>query len=135
MSSKCLIWSCLTPWKKHVTGLQTLDEKQPVVAFLPKVDHDFKQTAIEINIWGAFQPYGLLMTLSRIRMDYSSIRKSSDKVRALWSYGNASRHSTVCRSAGKKKQSLYGSTNQNKSISSVFHIVLMLRNEDMPPII
>jgi hypothetical protein len=47
------------------------DEEQPAAAFLFKVYHDFKQTMIEVNIWGAFvtigfthdieqSPYGLL---------------------------------------------------------------------------
>jgi hypothetical protein len=31
-----------------------LDEEQPAATFLLKVDHDFKRTMIEVNIWGAF---------------------------------------------------------------------------------
>jgi hypothetical protein len=64
--------------KKHATGLETLDEKQPAAAFLRKVYHDFKQTKIEINIRGSFaaigftydiqqNPYGLLFDEERLR--------------------------------------------------------------------
>jgi hypothetical protein len=79
-------------FKKLATGLETLDEEQLAATFLLKVYHDFKQTMIEVNIWGALEPYGSVMTLSRILMDYSSTRKSSDKVRASRSYGTARRH-------------------------------------------
>jgi hypothetical protein len=64
--------------KKHATGLETLDEEQPAAAFLLKVYHDFKQTTIEVNIWGAFaaigfsydiaqNPYGLLFDEEKLR--------------------------------------------------------------------
>jgi hypothetical protein len=36
--------------KKNVTNLTTLEEKQTTAAFIIKVHHDFKQTAIEVNI-------------------------------------------------------------------------------------
>jgi hypothetical protein len=35
--------------KKHTTGLSTFDEEQPA-AFIIKVDHDFKQTMVKVNI-------------------------------------------------------------------------------------
>jgi hypothetical protein len=44
--------------KKHATGLEILDEEQPAAAFILKVYHDFKQTMIEVNIWGAFAAIG-----------------------------------------------------------------------------
>jgi hypothetical protein len=55
-----------------------LDEEQPAAAFLLKVYHDFKQTMIEVNIWGAFaafgfsydiaqNPYGLLFDEEKLR--------------------------------------------------------------------
>jgi hypothetical protein len=64
--------------KKHAGGLETLDEEQPAAAFLLKVYHDFKQTMIEVNIWGAFaaigfsyditqNPYGLLFDEEKLR--------------------------------------------------------------------
>jgi hypothetical protein len=40
--------------KKHVTGLETLNEEQSAAAFLPKVHHDFKQIMIKVNIWEVF---------------------------------------------------------------------------------
>jgi hypothetical protein len=63
---------------KHATGLETLDEEQPPAAFLLKVYHDFKQTMIEVNIWGAFaaigfsydiaqNPYGILFDEEKLR--------------------------------------------------------------------
>jgi hypothetical protein len=39
--------------KKHAADLEILDEEQPAAAFLLKVYHDFKQTMIKVNIWGA----------------------------------------------------------------------------------
>jgi hypothetical protein len=65
--------------KKHVTGFSTLDEDQPTAAFIIKVYHDFKQTMVEVNIWGAFHPsdsvthdidqnpYGLLFNEEKFR--------------------------------------------------------------------
>jgi hypothetical protein len=44
--------------KKQATGLEMLEEEQPAAAFLLKVYHDFKQTIIEVNIWGAFAAIG-----------------------------------------------------------------------------
>jgi hypothetical protein len=40
--------------KKYATDLETLDVEQPAAAFLLTVDHEFKQTKIQINIWRAF---------------------------------------------------------------------------------
>jgi hypothetical protein len=69
--------------KKHATGLRTLDEEQPTAAFIIKVYQDFKQMMMEVNIWGVFiHRDHSLMTLTKIFMDCSSTRKSSDKVRA-----------------------------------------------------
>jgi hypothetical protein len=64
--------------KKHATGLEMADEEQPAAAFLLKVYHDFKQTMIEVHIWGAFaaigfsydiaqNPYGLLFDEKKLR--------------------------------------------------------------------
>jgi hypothetical protein len=101
--------------KKHATGLETLDEGLSAAAFLLKVYHDFKQTMIEVNIWGPLLLLGSAMILPRIHTGYSSMRKTSDKARASWSHGKATRHWRVCRSANER-QSLDGLTNQNKSI-------------------
>jgi hypothetical protein len=43
---------------KHATGLETLDEEQSAASFLLKVHHDFTQTTIEVNIWGASAAIG-----------------------------------------------------------------------------
>jgi hypothetical protein len=45
--------------KKNATGFRTLDEESIVTAFIIKVYHDFKETMVEINIWGAFSSIGL----------------------------------------------------------------------------
>jgi hypothetical protein len=45
--------------KKHATDLSTFDEEQRAAAFIVKIYHDFKQTMVEINIWGAFSSIGL----------------------------------------------------------------------------
>jgi hypothetical protein len=55
-----------------------LDEEQPAAAFLLKFYHDFKQTMIEVNIWGTFaaieftydikqNPYELLFDEQKLR--------------------------------------------------------------------
>jgi hypothetical protein len=40
--------------EKHAVGLSTLFEEQPATAFIIKVCRNFKQTMVEVNIWGAF---------------------------------------------------------------------------------
>jgi hypothetical protein len=82
--------------KKHPTGLEMLDDEQSTSAFLLKVYHDFKQTIAEVNIWKSFADIFSLITSSKRRMDYSSIRKSCDKIAASWSSGSATHPSRVC---------------------------------------
>jgi hypothetical protein len=64
--------------KRHAIRLENLDEEQPAAAFLFKVYHDFKQTVIEVNAWGAFavigftyetmqNPYGRLFDAEKLR--------------------------------------------------------------------
>jgi hypothetical protein len=36
--------------KKYATGFETLDEESWTAAFLLKIDRDFKQTMVEVNI-------------------------------------------------------------------------------------
>jgi hypothetical protein len=90
--------------KKHATGLKSLDEEQSAAAFLLKVYHDFKQTMIEFNIWGAFaaigfthdiekSPYGLLF-------DKEKLRQSSGFVE-LWDRDRLLESLTKCRRAEK----------------------------------
>jgi hypothetical protein len=120
--------------KKHDTDLTNLDETLSAAAFLIKVYHDFKQTMIEVNIWEPLQLSDSLTTSRRLRINYSSMRKSSDKVGASSSYGTAICPWRVCRRAGDK-QSLDGSTNQDKSISSIVQIFFMSTNQDIQPTI
>jgi hypothetical protein len=70
------------------------------------------------------------MTLSKSRMDCSSTRKSSDKVRTSSNSGSAMWHWRVCGSEDNK-QDLNGLANQKKSISSIYPIFLTSRNKDM----
>jgi hypothetical protein len=81
-----LLFGALT---KHATGLAMLDEKQPAAPFVVKVYHDLKQTMVEFNIWGLFQPSGSLMTLSKVRKHCFLTKKSSDKVLASGNSGIA----------------------------------------------
>jgi hypothetical protein len=50
--------------KKRSTRLSTLDEEQQAAAFIIKVYHDFKQTMVEVNIWGAFSAIGFSYDVS-----------------------------------------------------------------------
>jgi hypothetical protein len=73
--------------KKHATGLETLDEEQPAAAFLFKVYHDFKQTMIEVNIWGAFAAIGFSYDIAqnpyKLLFDEEKLRQSPGFVE-LW---------------------------------------------------
>jgi hypothetical protein len=42
-----------------------LDEEQPAAAFLIKIYSDYKQTMVEVNIWGAFAAIGLTHHITR----------------------------------------------------------------------
>jgi hypothetical protein len=63
------------------------------------------------------QPSGLFMTSSKICMDCSSTRKSSDKVQASRSSGSAIRHWRVCRRDAENRN-LNGSTNKDHNVSA-----------------
>jgi hypothetical protein len=57
--------------KKHATSLAILDEEQPAAPFLIKVYHDYKQTMMEVKIWGAFA--AIELTHDVIQNPYGSI--------------------------------------------------------------
>jgi hypothetical protein len=44
--------------KKCAIRLSTLHEEQSAAAFIIRVYHDFRQTMMEVNIWGAFSAIG-----------------------------------------------------------------------------
>jgi hypothetical protein len=73
--------------KKHDTGLKDLDETLSAAAFLIRVYHDFKQTLIEVNIWGPFAAigfsYAITETPNRLLFDEQKLRRSRGFV-ALW---------------------------------------------------
>jgi hypothetical protein len=78
-------------------------------------------------------PLASLMTSSKRRMDCSSMRKSSDKVAASWSFGSAIHLWKVSWDDGES-QNLNGLTNQNKLIWPKFFVILTARNKDMKSI-
>jgi hypothetical protein len=53
--------------KKHGIGLETLDEESRAAAFLLKVYRDFKQTMVEVNIWGVFAVIGFVHDIDQIQ--------------------------------------------------------------------
>jgi hypothetical protein len=120
--------------EKHATGLETLDEERPAAAFLLKVSHDFKQTTIEINIWGAFTALGFTYDIKQnpygVIFDEQKPRQSPGFVE-LWE------RDTPLESLSKHRREAKFAwiNNQNKSISSIFPILLMSRNKDMTPTI
>jgi hypothetical protein len=77
--------------KNYANSLKMFNKEQSAAAFLLGVYRDFKQTVIEMNIWGLLQPSGSLMISIKVHTDCSSMRKSSDKVPASWSFGSALR--------------------------------------------
>jgi hypothetical protein len=79
------------------------------------VYHDFKQTMIEVNIWGAFAVIGFSYDIAQNPYGLLFDKKNSDKARASWGFGNATSHCKVCRSGGER-QSLDGLSPRNKSI-------------------
>jgi hypothetical protein len=71
--------------KKHAPGLKILNEESGTIAFILKLYHDFKQTMVEVNIWGAFSsigfthditqdPYGLLFNDEKFRQSRGFIQ-------------------------------------------------------------
>jgi hypothetical protein len=64
-----------------------LDEEQPAAAFIIKVYHDFKQTMVEVNIWGAFSAIGFSYDISHepyeLLFDEEKFRQSRDFLE-LW---------------------------------------------------
>jgi hypothetical protein len=44
--------------KKRASGLEMWNEESGTVAFIIKLYHDFKQTMMAVNIWGAFSAIG-----------------------------------------------------------------------------
>jgi hypothetical protein len=77
--------------EKHNTGLKDLDETLPTAALLIRVYHDFKQTMIEVNIWGAFAAigfsYDIMETPCRLLFDEGKLRQSRGFVE-LWTVMN-----------------------------------------------
>jgi hypothetical protein len=59
--------------EKHGTGLRTLEKQQSAIAFLIKVHHHFKQTIVEVNIWGAFAAIAFIHDIEQNPYDNSNI--------------------------------------------------------------
>jgi hypothetical protein len=66
--------------KKRAIRLSTLDQEQSAAAFIIKVYHDFRQTMVEVNIWGAFLTigfsYGISQNLYELLFDEEEFRQS-----------------------------------------------------------
>jgi hypothetical protein len=66
--------------KKHANPLKMFDEEQPAAAFPLRVDRDFKQTIIEVNISAILQPSNSLMISTKVHTDFLSMSKSSSSL-------------------------------------------------------
>jgi hypothetical protein len=96
--------------KKHSTRLNTLYEEQSAAAFMIKVYHDFKQTMIEVTIWGAFSAIGFSYDISRepyeLLFDEEKFRQSRGFLE-LWE------RDVPAESLSRRRQeSRFGSINQ-----------------------
>jgi hypothetical protein len=89
-----------------------LDEESWTAAFLLKIDRDFKQTMVEVNIWGAFSaigfihdidqiPYGLLFNKKKFRQSPGFVE---------FSEGNMLRENLSKR----RRESKFGWTNKSE---------------------
>jgi hypothetical protein len=101
--------------KKHATGLETLHKEEPAAAFLLKVCHDFKQTMIEVNIWGAFSPIWFSCDIAQnpygLLFDEEKLRQSRGFVE-LWE-----RDTPLENLLKRRREGKFGwITSQNKSI-------------------
>jgi hypothetical protein len=50
--------------KKRASGLEMWNEEADTAAFIIRLYHDFKQTMVEVNIWGAFSAIGFSYDIS-----------------------------------------------------------------------
>jgi hypothetical protein len=75
--------------KKHGPGLEMLDEESRAAAFLLKVDRDFKQTMVEVNIWRAFAVIGFIHGTNQIpsgRLFDEEKFRQSPRLSELWEH-------------------------------------------------
>jgi hypothetical protein len=77
---------------KHDIGLKTLEEEQSAAAFILKVYHNFKQTMVEVNIWGAFTAIGFVYDIEENLYGLLFDEESSDKIPASRSSESAIRY-------------------------------------------
>jgi hypothetical protein len=101
--------------KKLSTCLSTLDEEQPAAAFIIRSITISNRQCWKSTFGALSQPLVLAMTSAMSHMNCYSMRKSSGKAKPSSNFGNATCQWTVRRGEGNK-QSLAGSTNENKSI-------------------
>jgi hypothetical protein len=99
-------------FKKHGTGLRTLEKQQPAAALLLKVWHDFKQTMMEMNTWEIFAAIGFTPEIEKnlygLLFDEEKFRESSGFTE-LWE------RNTPLESLAKKRRELkFGWINKPK---------------------
>jgi hypothetical protein len=66
--------------KKRASGLEMWNEEADTAAFIIRLYHDFKQTFVEVNIWGTFSAIGFSYDISespyRLLFDEEKFRQS-----------------------------------------------------------
>jgi hypothetical protein len=66
--------------KKRASGLEMWNEEADTAAFIIRLYHDFKQTMVEVNMWGAFSAiefsYDISESPYRLLFDEEKFRQS-----------------------------------------------------------
>jgi hypothetical protein len=116
--------------KKRASGLETWNEESGTFAFIIKLYHDFKQTMVQVNIWGAFSAIGFSYDITQNLYGLLFDEEKFRKVAASWNSGRVTRPWRVYR-RGVNKPSLDGLTNLNKSVWFKKFAISSTGNEDM----
>jgi hypothetical protein len=118
--------------KKRASGLEMWNEESGTVAFIVKLYHDFKQTMVEMNIWGVFSaiwfsyditqnPYGLLFDEEKFRQSRGFLELSARGTRL------------ECLSTRRRQTKFRRIKNPNKSVWFKKLAISSTGNEDMQP--
>jgi hypothetical protein len=118
--------------KKRTSRLEMWNEEADTAAFIIRLYHDFKQTMVKVNVWGAFSAIGFSYDIRespyRSLFDEEKFRQSGGS----WNSGRMTRLWRVCRH-GVDMPNLNGLTNQNQCIWSKNLAILPTRSKDMEP--
>jgi hypothetical protein len=75
--------------KKRASGLEMWNEEADTAACIIRLYHDFKQTMVEVNIWGAFSATGFSYDISEspcgLLFDEEKFRRSRGFME-LWAH-------------------------------------------------